>query len=262
METEGIRNHWTSWAKTFGADLRATTKTPTAKTLELDALSRRFAALLGEGGTRVLEMGCGNGINCVELAKRFPSASFDGVDLIPEMIEAARENASAGEVRARTRFFCGDANLVGAVPELRQDYDLVFTVRCLINLNTAAAQGAAIAALAARLRPGGHFLMIENSTATHGLQNHYRELVGLPRRAPADFNRFFSDAEMRAHIAAAGLDLIDVEDFSSLHDLVLYVLVPSINDGRVDYDHPLVHAATALSTRVSAETPRGKSGRR
>lgn len=256
MEIESIREHWTSWARTFGANLRATTKTPTAKTLELDALARRFYALLGpDADALVLEMGCGNGINCVELAKLFTSARFHGIDLIPEMIDSARENATAGGVADRAEFFCGDATAIGAVDGLSDAYDLIFTVRCLINLNTAQAQGAAIASLAATLKPGGHLLMVENSTATHGAQNDYRELLELPRRKPAEFNRFFSEEEMRGHIENAGLDLLDVEDFSSLHDLILYVLVPATNGGSVDYEHPLVRAATELSTKVSADHP-------
>ena len=97
--------------------------------------------------------------------------------------------------------------------------------------------------------------MIENSFATYQEQNHCRELLGLKPRTPAAFNLFFDESRIRPHIAAIGLNLVDVEDFISLHDLVLYALVPAINGGEVDYEHPLVHAATVLSKEMSGTKP-------
>ena len=129
MDREQIREHWKNWATTYGSDLRATTKSRTAKALELDALERRFCAILERTSVEhVLEVGCGNGINCVELAKRFSTMRFDGVDLIPEMVAAAAENSSANEVAHRTRFAVGDALNVGDLDILRETYDVVFTV--------------------------------------------------------------------------------------------------------------------------------------
>jgi hypothetical protein len=97
--------------------------------------------------------------------------------------------------------------------------------------------------------------MIENSQATYDHQNRYRELLGLPPRIPAAFNLFLDEQELFAHVPVAGLELVEIEDFISLHDLVLYVLVPAITNGTVDYEHPLVEAATKLSVEVSATTP-------
>jgi len=247
LDAEDIRKHWTDWATTYGADLRATTRTPTAKALELNALARRLNGILGDGSAAVLEVGCGNGINCVELAKQFGQASFDGVDFIPEMVSAAGDNAAAAGVGDRLRFFQGDATDLGATAALREVYDVVFTDRCLINLNTTAMQVEAIAGIAKRIRPGGHLLMIENSLVSYGEQNRCREQLGLQARTPATFNHFFDEGVIVGSLPDAGLKLVEVEDFSSLHDLLLYVLVPATNGGTVEYDHPLVQAATQLS---------------
>jgi SAM-dependent methyltransferase len=254
MDREAIRTHWTNWASSYGADLRATTKTWTAKAVELDALTRRFTTLLKhKPDANILEVGCGNGVNCVHLAKAFGQARFDGVDFIDEMIAAAADNARSGDVSGRTRFFVGDILKLSAISTLSDAYDIVFTDRCLINLNTVDLQKEGISALAKRLRPGGHLVMIENSTTTHGAQNRCREMLGLTPRKPAEFNLFFDEDKIRPHIAAAGLELIDVEDFGSLHDLALYVLAPATNGGKLDYEHPLVQAATKLSLEMSAE---------
>ena len=256
MDSRQIQEHWKSWATTYGNDLRATTKSRTAKALELDALRRRFHTIqVTTPIERVLEAGCGNGINCVELAKQFSETHFDGIDLIPEMVAAAVENSHAGGVADRTRFFASGVLDIDGVGDLKQSYDIVFTDRCLINLNEVALQNQAITTLASRVRPGGYLLMIENSMATYHKQNECREFLGLKPREPAAFNLFFDESEICPHIAHIGLNLIDVEDFSSLHDLVLYVLLPSISEGQVDYEHPLIRAAAALSERVFSRAP-------
>jgi SAM-dependent methyltransferase len=253
MDTQEIRQHWSNWASTYGTSLRATTKTWTAKALEIDALYRRLRMVLPDSGSAdILEIGCGNGVNCIELAKQIPQGHFDGVDYVDQMVDAAIENVRSSNVAERMRFFVGDVLQLNQLSALKQTYDVVFTDRCLINLNTLDLQMRAITALAAKVKAGGHLLMIENSTTTYDRQNDCRALLGLPRRKPADFNLFFDEAAITKHLGDIGLDLTDVEDFSSLHDLVLYVLVPAINGGEVQYDHPLVEAATTLSKELGA----------
>lgn len=255
MDAAEIHKHWTDWATRYGADLRATTRASTPKVLEIDALTRRLRAISSERPIAdVLEIGCGNGVNCFALAHAFPQLKFDGVDFVAEMVVAARERA-AGLQGPMPRFFTGNVLELAAVEGLRSQYDVVFTDRCLINLNTTALQKQAIASLAARLRPDGHLVLIENSTTTYGKQNECREILGLPARAPASFNFFFDEAEIRAHVQGLGLELAHVEDFSSLHDLLLYALIPATNGGTVDYEHPLVKIATMLSIGISATTP-------
>src|SRR4051812_31327397 len=126
---DDVRKHWTESAVEHGAALQATTKTWTAKTLEIDALARRFAELLGDAASRgaVLEMGCGNGVNCLELAKSFPNLAFDGVDYVPEMITGAEENRAASPTAERARFFVGDPAGVGRTDRLQAPYHIALT---------------------------------------------------------------------------------------------------------------------------------------
>src|SRR4051812_10898220 len=98
------------------------------------------------------------------------------------MITGAQENRAASPTAERVRFFVGDAVGVGGIDGLQATYDIVFTDRCLLNLDSVDLQKHAISALATKGRTGGHLLMIENSTATYGRQNHYRELLGMAPR--------------------------------------------------------------------------------
>ncbi|MEO1190077.1 MAG: class I SAM-dependent methyltransferase, partial [Pseudomonadota bacterium] len=123
MEKAEIFKHWTDWASTFGTDLRATSKTWTIKALEIDALARGIEKALGANAKRILEVGCGNGINCVELAERFPDTEFDGIDFVPEMIDSARKNGESSGASARLRFFAGDVLKLEELTELHTEYD-------------------------------------------------------------------------------------------------------------------------------------------
>jgi len=255
MDASQIHDHWTDWATRYGTDLRATTKSPTAKVLELDALSRHLRAILaGRKSANVLEVGCGNGINCLALAQALPQARFDGVDYVREMVAAAVQSAQSAQ-QPNMRFFQGNALELDAVAGLDAQYDVVFTDRCLINLDTTEKQLRALSGLIARVRPQGDLVVIENSRSTYDEQNRCRQIVGLAPRVPASFNLFFDESAIRAHVQQLGLELVQVEDFISLHDLVLYVLVPAINGGTVDYEHPLVKVAAVLSTGMSASVP-------
>src|SRR5215469_3147110 len=138
MDAEQVREHWKNWAEKYGTDTRATSYTRTLKELEIEALARRIEeiALASNGyGVNVLEVGCGNGINCVELAKRFSKMQFRGIDYVPAMITAARDNAQTANVQERVKFFAGDLfDLPFPVWNDGPITDIVITDRCLINL--------------------------------------------------------------------------------------------------------------------------------
>lgn len=252
MDLEEIRQHWTSWGQKYGADLRATTKGHTAKIMEIDTLSRVIKKIVNELGSKIsiLEAGCGNGKNCLALAEEFMEARITGFDYIPEMVEAANEGITdSGISKDRLSFFEGDVLKMDLEPN---SYEIVFTDRCLINLNTIKLQKQAINSLSKLIKPHGYLLMIENSITSYNRQNIARVAVGLEARTPDQFNLFFDEDQIIDFLPDAGLELIEIEDFISLHDLMLYVLVPMINDGKVDYGHPLVTAATQLNTALSS----------
>lgn len=201
----------------------------------------------------ILEVGCGNGHNCFFVAEQFPGLPVTGVDYIPKMVESARQiKKEKGLPDERVQFLEGDIlNL--QLPN--KQYDIIFTNRCIINLNTDELQARAVANLSKYLPKGGYLIMIENSQLTHGKQNHARTLLDLPARPVAEFNHFINEDSFRKAIHDSHLELVKTEDFLGLHDLVLYVLVPAINGGEIDYGHPLVEAATRLNINMAAEYP-------
>jgi SAM-dependent methyltransferase len=257
MSDVEIRKHWQNWAQEYGAALRATTKRPSAKELEIDALARHLRTIgATERRLDILEVGCGNCHNLVALAELFPQAVLTGVDYVPEMITAAMEHLKnlPRDTTSRIRLHVADVLDLSAMEGLSSQYDVVFTDRCLINLNTVQKQIAAIDQLRHRLGPAGSLILIENCLQTYEVQNDCREILGLHRRVPERFNLFLDETVILPHLRQLFRD-VEIEDFISLHDLVLYVLTPLLCDGKVDHSHPLVDAAKRLNIAMSQSHP-------
>jgi ubiquinone/menaquinone biosynthesis C-methylase UbiE len=103
-------------------------------------------------GVQVLEVGCGVGYNSRNLAARFPSDEFLGVDLSPNHVKTATKEARK---LSNIKFEQGDFHDL----QLETDsFDAAFAVECLC-------QGtdwpAAVAEVQRVLKPGGRFIVID-----------------------------------------------------------------------------------------------------
>ena len=123
------------------------------------------------GPRRVLEVGCGNGINLLLLAGRFPEVEYTGIELTKEGHAAATDLQSLPELPSamqryapltledpsafrRIRFLQGNA---ASLPFSDESFDLVFTVLSLEQMERIRHQ-----ALSEIVRVAGHYtLMIE-----------------------------------------------------------------------------------------------------
>jgi len=247
MDLDEIEQHWKGWAEKYKLQLRATTKTGTIKELEVLALYRAFkkTPFFSQKGCEVLEVGCGNGHNCFRLLDMIPGFTFTGVDYIPEMISNANKIKASCPEFDTINFFVGNVLNLDENTNLKERYNIIYTVRCLINLNTHELQLDALEQLYRKTAHGGYIVLIENIAKTYSKQNQLREFVGLEKRTPAEFNHFIDEAKFLSY-AEQKLNLVYVEDFTSFHDIILYVLLPMINGGKVDYEHPIILAATKL----------------
>lgn len=80
---------------------------------------------LSSPGARIADVACGAGWSSIALARAYPQARVDGLDLDPDAISDARRNAARAGVTDRVRFAVRDA----ADAELTGSYDLV----CLLD---------------------------------------------------------------------------------------------------------------------------------
>jgi 2-polyprenyl-3-methyl-5-hydroxy-6-metoxy-1,4-benzoquinol methylase len=76
---------------------------------------------------RIAEVGCGEGLAAITIAKAYANARIDGYDLDPASIDAADDAARAAGVDDRVAFHLRDA----ADPAIDGDYDLVMAIEML-----------------------------------------------------------------------------------------------------------------------------------
>jgi len=70
---------------------------------------RLIAELAPPRGGTVLELGCGTGRNLIAAAKRYPDASFFGLDISRHMLETAEKNIARAGLSDRITLVEGDA---------------------------------------------------------------------------------------------------------------------------------------------------------
>lgn len=251
MDLEKIKKHWDGLSEVYAKDLKSTTKTATIKKLEIAAIAQAMKTLEDSNKiSTVLEVGCGNGHNLIGLTERFPSIKFTGVDYSEGMIENAK-HLKADYKLNNIEYYTGNILKLEENQNLEKKYDLVFTNRCIINLNTLELQFEGLLNLSNKVDKNGYILLVENSTKTHGNQNHARHLLGLEKRIVDSYNLFIDEEKFIDYAQGElNLQLIDTVDFGSLHDLMLYVLIPKINGGKTDYAHPLMDAVTELLLNI------------
>ena len=80
-----------------------------------------------KAGGRVVEVGCGVGWSSIALAKGFPGAKIDAVDIDSMSVEEARHNAKQAGVSNQIKFHCSP---IERVP-LGDRYDLVTAFECI-----------------------------------------------------------------------------------------------------------------------------------
>jgi 2-polyprenyl-3-methyl-5-hydroxy-6-metoxy-1,4-benzoquinol methylase len=93
----------------------------------LPALPEVQAKLDAGEPVRIAEVGCGEGLAAITIARAYPNAEVDGYDLDEASIDVARKEAAAAGVAERARFELRDA----ADPAIVGDYDLVMAIEML-----------------------------------------------------------------------------------------------------------------------------------
>jgi 2-polyprenyl-3-methyl-5-hydroxy-6-metoxy-1,4-benzoquinol methylase len=122
------------------------------------AASGEIHARLSSGGARVADVGCGQGYSTVAIARAYPEATVDGIDLDPASIGDADAYAAGTDAEARVSFAVGDATELARTGP----YDLVCIFEALHDM---ARPVEALAAAREALAPGGSVLVADERVA-------------------------------------------------------------------------------------------------
>ena len=112
------------------------------------------ARLQADPPARIADIGMGQGWSSIALARAFPQALIDGLDLDEASVAAARENVRAAGVGDRVTMYARDAG----DPALAGQYDLALAVECIHDM---ADPVSVLAAMRRLVGPGGTVLIVD-----------------------------------------------------------------------------------------------------
>jgi len=168
-----------------------------------DFCSRRFLEYalprleLADARPRALEIGCGTGVGACFLAKR--GFRVDAFDLMPEAIEIAKQVAA--ERRLDITYQVED---VCNLPLEGDRYDLIVDSFCLQAIVFDEERRRVFAAVRARLRPGGHYLI---STAMFDEARFREEETVAEERSGIIYHRYGDKGLIEADTGIAYVEL-------------------------------------------------------
>jgi ubiquinone/menaquinone biosynthesis C-methylase UbiE len=243
-----IKEYWDDRANLNQDSLTATTRDIYQRELEIKTIVGTLEKLGISEGASVMDVGCGDGYSTIEVARKFPKLTFFGVDYAPSMVKSARKRLGQEEdLRGRVSFECADMQDLDSVCN-GKTYAVVFTMRCLINLDSIEAQELALNEIAEHVKSDGYYIAIENFVETHDNMNKARKQMGLPEIPIRWHNLYFSEEKLRS-ILAPNYRNVDIDDFSSSYyyaTRVIYSAMCKMEGVEPDYHHPIHRLAVDL----------------
>ncbi|MGI5216974.1 class I SAM-dependent methyltransferase [Nocardia sp. CA-290969] len=115
------------------------------------------ASVLRAEGARILDVGCGGGWSAIALARAYPAARVQGVDIDAPSVRMALANAAAAGVADRTDFVVADAGQLAA-----GGFDIAFAFECVHDMPRPVE---VLASVRRALRPGGMMVVMDEAVA-------------------------------------------------------------------------------------------------
>ena len=184
---EKVYDHYTEQADTFAHSWASTMQDRVIRETEIESLTKIirliYSAMNPKREVRILEVGCGNGYVSARLLCEFPNLRIEAFDINSELISKAKERNLAN---------CGFKVLDITQQNIGQffsdEYDLIFSVRCLINIENVENQLRAIENMASRLAPNGYLALLEGFIGGQNKYNEFRRALDYNEIPPAWHN--------------------------------------------------------------------------
>lgn len=243
MNAAKIKDFWEDQAKTHGQSDLATAPDHYYRLLEIREISHHLV-----DGSRILDVGCGNGYSTIEFAKALPRSTFVGIDYSESMIREAVTAAATNNVSDRVSFLEDDVLSLEAAGD--QEFDIVISERCIINLENWEQQQTAILNMKKKLKPGGKLLLVENTQEGLDRLNHLRRSFGLHEIKTRWHNYYVPQAKLEAWLPQH-FKVNEIKNIGNLYYIVsrvVYAAYAAQNGEEPRYDHPLNEIASKLPT--------------
>ena len=196
----------------------------------------------------MLDVGCGNGQATVQYAQKVQFCS--AIERSGHLLQKAQEAATESEMKNIT-IRQGD---VLEMADSRDKFDVIVTQRSLINMTSWEDQKLAIRNIHRALKPGGRYIMVENTNDAFAALNDLRTQAGLDPIAQHWHNRFFDYDDLMAYMKGK-FQLLKFHDFSFYYFLTR-IFVPLFADfkgfGANAVKDPIFKKADAAAKRLYA----------
>lgn len=212
--------YWNKMAEEKGDACVATIPDTYLKLLELESIYKYI-----KDGTIVLDVGCGNGFTCFELANRF-DIKLKGIDFSEEMINVAKVNAKTKDI---TFEVCSAMQL----NEPDNFYDIVLSERLIVNLPDWDTRKKGMTEICRVLKKGGILILAEAFIEPTINVDILRKIFGLTMLEDKWSKCYLSEEELLSWIKETNLyELVDIDNYSSAYYFLTRVVSPAI--GKLD----------------------------
>jgi 2-polyprenyl-3-methyl-5-hydroxy-6-metoxy-1,4-benzoquinol methylase len=195
-------------------------------------------------GGRLLDVGCGDGLSTLRFAGR--TGTVVGIDYIEDFVARAAANATRAGV-TDALFEQGDVTDLSPILARHGKFDVVTSIRCLINLTSWDLQRHALSELANCLRPGGLLFISEGWLDGFSGLNIRRRRAGLPEIALATYNLMISRDLFETEVSEK-FELVGYEPMG-LYLFMSRVFMPRfVAPGQPSHDHPINRIASELQS--------------
>jgi ubiquinone/menaquinone biosynthesis C-methylase UbiE len=234
-----MKNFWQQQAITFGSNVNAVNFDFWAEELETD----NIIPFIHENQV-IADVGCGNGITTLKLAKKFPNSTFIGFDFVPEMVAIA--NAEKDKMNLKNiSFYQADLSVESSIKHQTETmFDVVISKRLLINLK-GNNKFAGISNIYDVLKNDGTYIMIECFLEPLKNINELRSNISLAPIEVKSFNEYLSFDIFES--IKKEFTVKNKIDFLSFYYFMSRILNAKLAKGNPKYDDPINEIAVLLS---------------
>lgn len=214
---ELVYRHYQKQANEHGLSLKSTMPDQNIRKFEIKNISKYL-----NSGQHCLEVGCGNGAASIEILKIIDVNLF-AIDFSKEMIDLAKKQ-DLTDIKGTVKFEQSDVlNL-----KISKTFDVVYTIRCIINLLDQKDQNNAIENLGRRVKKGGKLILLEAFSDGLNELNQARSEIGLEPIKPAHHNLHLKKEDVVKKLKDLNFNLIKEDNFLSSYYFGTRVIYPAL----------------------------------